>query len=226
MSTVIDPNTTEAAEAADAPLPLSLAREIGALSERLRVRVGIDVEASRVLEKELEATGQKDFEKLTAEQGERFAERLSELLVTLPQRGFSRERAEPFVPIKLGFPQLWPHTAQSPLTLKLEYLLSEDADGEQTAFVMLSDEEQAEETYRYDCRLLSLLVCRVPEGFMDFPAVEADDAGAPVDAEGFKQTLFDYFFVQHDEARAKPMRFIVRMFMKHYWQKIMPHDYL
>lgn len=204
----------------------ALAYEIGRLSERVRLRVSSDVDAAALIAKTLkEATGETDLFKLSVIQADRFQEALSELAQSIPPKGFSRDEADPFVKIAMGFPQIWPTTAQQPMVLKLEYLLTEDADREQTAYITLTDEEQTEATYRYDCKMLSLLVCRVPEGFIGFPDVEADDKGRPVDAEVLRARVFDYFYVA-DEERSKAMRFVARRFMAKYWAKIAPQDYL
>lgn len=208
------------------PMGAGVALEIGRLMERVRLRVSSDVDAAALIEKTLkDSTGATDLLKLTDVEADRFEAALSELSQSIPPKGFSREDADPFVKIAMGFPLIWPSTAQQPMVLKLEYLLSEDADREQTAYVGLGDSEQVEASYRYDCKMLSLLVARVPEGFVGFPAVEADEKGRAVDAEVLRAAIFDYFYVA-DEERSKAMRFVARRFMAKYWAKIAPQDYL
>lgn len=140
--------------------------------------------------------------------------------------GFSKAGVAPFVPICLAFPHLWPETAGVGVRLNLEYLLSADADREQTAFLGMTDAEQEEARYSYDCRMLALLVATPPEGIIDFP--ETPSPFDPDDAEHrneLREAVYSYFYAPGDE-RARALRYVARHFMSRYWQKIAPRDYL
>jgi hypothetical protein len=218
-----------AAALEDAPGPEKISPEqafsIGRYCERLRLRLSSETEAEEMFSHELRLNGVEAIKDLDRERAESFTTRLMQLCAAIPPKGFSREAADPFVSIKLGFPAIWPQTAAQPMVLKMDYLLSDDADKEQTNYIGLTDEEQVEATYHYDCKMISLLACRVPEGFVDFPEIAHDGQGRPTDPEGMRQTIFDYFYIA-DEERSKAMRFVVRRFMTRYWSKIMPTDYL
>jgi hypothetical protein len=140
--------------------------------------------------------------------------------------GFTAQMATPFVPLKLGFPALWPETSVKPIFFKLDYLLSGDADREQMNFLQMTEDEQAAETYRYDCRMLGLLSCLPPEGLLDFPEVRADFD--PDDAEHRKElaaSVFAYLYRPEAENR-RAFEFIARQFMSRYWARVNPRDYL
>jgi hypothetical protein len=203
-----------------------LAVEIGRLQERVRVRISSDFDAAALIAKTLrETTGKTDVAKLTTLEGDRFQMALAEIARNIPAKGFTRADADPFVPIKIGFPGIWPQTATQPMVLKMDFLLSEDADREQSNYLGGSDEEQKEASYHYDCKMISLLSTRVPEGFVDFPEIEHDEQGRPSDVEALRSAIFDYFYVADNE-RSKALRFVARRIMARYWSKIVPTDYL
>lgn len=141
--------------------------------------------------------------------------------------GFTAALATPFVPLKLGFPALWPDTAVRPLFFKLDFLLSGDADREQSTFLKMTEDEQAAETYRYDCRMLALLSCLPPEGLLDFDAAPFENMN-PDDAEDRKAlaaAVFAYLY-RPGTTQEKAFAFIARQFMSRYWSRVMPRDYL
>lgn len=140
--------------------------------------------------------------------------------------GLRSTEVAPFVPLKLGFPNLWPGTAVEPIFFKLDYLLSEDADREQSAFLKLTEDERAAESYHYDCRMLSLLSCEPPEGFADFPRMRDDFD--PDNAEHrleLQRAVFGYLY-RPDTREARAFAFVARHFMSRYWARVMPREYL
>lgn len=144
----------------------------------------------------------------------------------VPVPGFTAALAEPFVSLKLGFPSLWPETVAKPFQFKLEYLLTEDADREQSAFLKLGENERAAETYRYDCRLLALLSVYPPEGFLDFPEMPSDfNPDNPTHREHLTAAVFAYLYRPGDRS-ARAFAYLARQFMSRYWQRIAPRDYL
>jgi hypothetical protein len=147
-------------------------------------------------------------------------------LPELKPLGFSSQLAAPFVPVKLGFPELWPETAGRPFLFKLEYLISADADREQSAFLRLSEEERAGESYRYDCRMIAFLSVEAPEGFSDFPAMPEDfDAENAEHRKRLAAAVFAYLFRPGDRS-ARAFAFVARHVMSRYWARINPRDYL
>ena len=139
--------------------------------------------------------------------------------------GFAASRVQPFVPLKLSFP-LWPDTSARPVFFKLDFLLSADADAEQSAFLQLTDAEQAAESYRYDCRMLALLSVGPPEGLLDFE-YSRDDFD-PDDAEHRRElsaAVFSYLF-RPDTSQARAFAYMARHFMSRYWSKVAPREYL
>jgi hypothetical protein len=140
--------------------------------------------------------------------------------------GFSPSHAEPFVPVKLSFPELWPDTHVRPIFFKLDFLLSEAADREQSAFLRLPDSERQAESYRYDCRMLSLLACEPPEGLLDFPAMpEPFDTDNEAHRRQLAAGVFAYMLRPGDRS-ARALAFLARQVMSRFWNRVIPRDYL
>lgn len=140
--------------------------------------------------------------------------------------GFTATAVAPFVPLKLGFPALWPDTAVRPLFFKLDYLLSEDADREQSAFLKLTEADRDAETYHYDARMLAFLSCYPPEGLLDFPAMP--EPFDPDNAEHRKElsaAVFAYLY-RPGSPQARGFAYVARQFMSRYWSRIAPKEYL
>jgi hypothetical protein len=143
-----------------------------------------------------------------------------------PLPGFTAAHAEPYVSVKLGFPNLWPDTVAKPIHFKLEYLLSGDADREQGNFLKLTEVERAAETYRYDCRMISLLSCEPPEGLLDFPATpEPFDPDNEQHRKELAAAVFAYLY-RPGERSARAFAFLGRQVMSRYWSRVLPRDYL
>lgn len=143
-----------------------------------------------------------------------------------PLPGFTAAQIEPFVSVKLAFPNLWPDTVAKPLHFKLEYLLSGDADREQGNFLKLTEDERAAETYRYDCRMISLLSCEPPEGFLDLGALpEPFDSENPEHRKQLAAAVFAYLYRPGDRT-ARAFAYLGRQVMSRYWARVLPRDYL
>jgi hypothetical protein len=142
--------------------------------------------------------------------------------------GFSASAVAPFVPVKFGFPVLWPDTSVRPIFFKFDYLLSEDADSEQAAFLRLSDAERAAETYRFDCRMIALLSAFPPEGLADFTSPRAED-DFDTDDDGHRKELaeavFSYLY-RPGSREEKAFAFVARQAMSRYWARVNPREYL
>lgn len=140
--------------------------------------------------------------------------------------GFTSSAVAPFVAMKLAFPDLWPDTAVRPIFFKLDYLLSGDADREQSAFLKLTADERDAETYHYDARMISFLSCYPPEGLLDFPAWREDFD--PDNAEHRKElsaAVFAYLY-RPSEPSGRALAFIARQVMSRYWSRVIPKEYL
>jgi hypothetical protein len=139
--------------------------------------------------------------------------------------GFESSKVQPFVPLKLSFP-LWPETSARPVFFKLDFLLSADADAEQSSFLQLTEPEQAAESYRYDCRMLALLCVAPPEGLLDFEYSREDyDAENPEHRKELAAAVFSYLF-RPDTEQARAFAYMARHFMSRYWSKVAPKEYL
>lgn len=142
--------------------------------------------------------------------------------------GFATDSVAPFVPLKLGFPALWPDTSVRPLFFKLDYLLSEEADREQSAFLRLTDAEREAETYHFDARMIALLSCFPPEGLSDFEPPRAEDDFDPDNPEHRRElsaAVFAYLY-RPGARESKALAFVARQVMSRYWARVNPREYL
>lgn len=134
--------------------------------------------------------------------------------------GFRRKGHRPAVTVILAFGFL-PETLSNPIRFDMDLQLVREAEEANSDFIMLSDDEQKEQRFEQDVRMISLLTRERPSGLADFPEIPAGDR------EALQGAIVEYFMgpdLSADESAV--LEFLARRIMGSYWQKVAPADYL
>lgn len=136
------------------------------------------------------------------------------------ETGFQRSQLKNVIEVRIKLPSLYPSTIENPFTVYMRLQLVKEAEEIQSKFLMLSDDEQADETHEYDASMLSILSTKAPTGFADFTSVDDD----PV---VLRKAIYDYFiYAEGSPEEREGMAYICRCLLSKYRRTVNPTDYL